>query len=266
MSMAEAKRGALLPENAVGSGAVLDGEYIIKHVVAQMFDYGGKADATPALTVLYQDVTDPAVTFEQSYSAGRQSALHQSGDGKRFETISKNSNAFQWLESILKAGFPKDRVDDDVTVFDGTRIQLVNVAQPKRPGLKDQTEGKTIGLITKVVALPGQKAGPKASPTRTTAQTAPATTPAAASPSSNGSGDLTPAAIEMVQAILAEAPDNTITRVKLSTQVMLRATKDPTLKPNMLALKKLAGDPTWLVENAETGQWSTDGETVALGG
>lgn len=249
--------GALLPENAVGGGAVPDGDYIIKSAVAQMFNYGGKGPDVPAITFLFVSKADPAIQYEQSYAAGKNSELHESADGKRFKTISKNSNAFQILASLVNSGFPKDRVDDDVTVFVGTTVTVVNTAQPKRPGMADQVEGKTIPLVTKILALPGTKAATTTSTSK----------PAAASTNhKNGEGELTPKCVELIQSILGEATDNTMSRVKLSTQVMLKATKDADLKTHMAALKKLAGDATWLIDNAEAGGWAVNGEDIVLGG
>lgn len=255
-------KGSLLPENAVGGGAVPDGDYIIKEIVAQMFDYGGKADEVPAITVLY--ASDDGNTVEQSYSAGKGAKLAEPADGKRFEIIGKNSNAWAWIGAIIGAGFPKDRVDDDVTVFKGCRVTVVNVAQLKRPGLKDQTEGKTIPLVTKVLALPGVKAGGVRPTTPKPAAATPAKTAAPVASSANGEPtEMDALAIAAIQSIVATAPDNTITRLKLGTAVMLTLAKAK--DPNMAAIKKLATDGAWLVANAELGGWTSDGETVVLG-
>lgn len=251
-------KGSLLPENAVGGGAVPDGDYTIKEIQTGMFDYGGRTEEVPAITVLY--ASDDGSTVEQSYSAGKGAKLFDPPDGKRFEVVGKNSNAFQWIGSMIAAGFPKASVDDDVTVFKGCRVTVVNQAQPKRPGLKDQTEGKTIPLVTKVLALPGKKAAPAARPT------AAATPSKAAVPAASSNGEPTELdahAIEVIQQIVATAPENTITRLKLGTAVMLTLAKAK--DPQMAAIKKLATDAAWLVANAELGGWTSDGEVLTLG-
>lgn len=275
-------KGSLQPENAVGGGAVADGVYLIKDIEAKMFDYGGKAEAVPAICVTYH--SDDGVETGQFYSAGNGAKLHPSGDGKRFEVIGKNSNAFQWIGSILNAGFPKDKVDDDVTVFKGTRVLVESKAQPKRTGLKDQTEGKTIVLVSKILALPGAKSAPKSTPVSSpkvaTSTAGTSEFVASAAPvgnSTNGSLDLNEAARTLIMTILDNAPEHAITRVKLATEVMMAAVKNATLKSHMTALKKLAGDASWLVENQlenliqndewlvahPAGEgWSTDGEEV----
>lgn len=257
-------KGSLLPENAVGGGAVPDGDYIIKDIMAHMFDYGGKADEVPAIAVVY--ATDDGTAQEQNYSAGNGAKLVDPPDGKRFEIIGKNSNAWAWIGSMLNSGFPKGSVDDDVTVFKGCRVTVVNQAQPKRAGLKDQVEGKTIPLVTKVLALPGAKgatvpkspAKPAAAPRPVTAT--PSVTPA--SPSNGEPSELDTRAIEVIQQIVATAPEMTITRLKLGTAIMLNLAKAK--DPNMAICKKMGTDPVWLQQFAELGGWTTDGEVIVL--
>ncbi len=255
-------KGSLLPENAVGGSIIADGDYLIKEVVAQMFDYGGKADEVPAITVLY--ASDDGATVEQSYSAGKGASLVSPPDGKRFEVIGKNSNAWKWIASMLNSGFPKANVDDDVSVFEGCRVTVVNQAQPKQ-GFKDEKEGKTLPLVTKVLALPSAAKGrPTAAAARPATSTARAATSGAASAATASSnGELDARAIEVIQEIVATAPDNTITRLKLGTAVMLTLAKAK--DPQMASIKKLATDAAWLVANAELGGWTSDGETVVIG-
>src|SRR5271166_698839 len=259
-------KGSLLPENAVGgAGIIPDGDYTIKDVVAHLFDYGGKADEVPAIAVTY--VTDDGQDYEQNYSAGKGSSLASPPDGKRFEIIGKNSNAWAWIGSMLGSGFPKDKVDDDVTVFKGCRVTVGNVAQPKRPGLKDQTEGKTIPLVTKVLALPGTKGGaarPTVPAKSAAAGSKPTTTTTSATPASTSNGNVDDHAVEVIQAIVATAPDTAISRLKLGTAVMitLAKAKDPT----MAQVKKLATDATWLTAQMERdpAPWVFSEDTVTL--
>jgi hypothetical protein len=252
-------KGSLLPENAVGgSGIIPDGDYNIKDIVAHLFDYGGRTEAVPAIAVTY--VADDGTEYEQNYSAGKGSSLAQPEDGKRFEVIGRNSNASAWLGSIINGGFPAGKVDDDVTVFKGCRVTVTNTAQPKRPGLKDQAEGKTIPLVTKVLALPGAKGGV----TRPTAAATQSKTAAPAATSTNGNVD--DHAVEVIQAILATATDgsNSLTRLKLGTAVMLTLAKQK--DPHMVAVKKLATDATWLAAQMERdpAPWVFDADTITL--
>ena len=249
-----AKAASLLPQDFAAGGTIPDGEYTIKDCsTTSDFNYGGKGPDTPAIRVLYTDGT--GAEFEQHYSAGKPEFLKASADGKRFEHpsgedahINKSSNAASWIASIVSAGFPIAKLGDgDVTAFTGTKVQLQNQAQPKRAGIKDSVEGKTIPLVVKVVALPGEKKG--------------ATKAAAAAKTADDTA-LDAEAVTAVQVALAEA-GGTLTRVKLGTNVMLKLAKEK--NPNMATIKRLASDANWLAAHSEEGGWATDGESVTLG-
>jgi hypothetical protein len=262
----KAKGASLAPEDHGGAGQIPDGDYTIVNVYAGSFTYGGQVpEGVPAIMVTYKG--DDGAEYEQPYKAGDNEHLSASEDGDRFihpgggeAKIYKGGAASMWLGSLAKCNFPI--TGDSVRQFKGTKVTLTNTAAPK--GKTSDNKDKVIAMVSKIIALPGKGKA-----------TAPATRPSIASTSAsqptahaagNGNADLTPQAIELIQGILAEAPDNTMTRVKLSTSVMLRATKDPNLKANMTALKKLAGDPTFLLEHAEAGGWATEtGEEVKLG-
>jgi hypothetical protein len=267
--MATVKGASLAPEDHGGAGQIPDGDYLITNVYAGSFTYGGQVpDGVPAIMVTYKG--DDGAEYEQPYKAGDNQHLAASEDGDRFihpeggdAKIYKGGAASMWLGSLARCNFPI--TGDSVRQFKGTKVTLTNTAAPK--GKTSDNKDKVIAMVSKILSLP--KATSSASKTTasaakpTGATTAAATTQATAS---NGNSDLTSTAIEMIQAILADAPDNTMTRVKLSTSVMLRATKDAAHKTNMTALKKLAGDPTFLIEHAEAGGWATEtGEEVKLG-
>lgn len=264
--MAEARGASLLPEDFSVGGAMPDGEYMIAAAKAATFDYNGTQAPSPALHITFADADGEA--REQYYSAGKLDFLAPDVDGRKFVNpaggdakIAKQSNAAAFLLSIINGGFPREKISDDVSVFSGTKVLIENKAQPKRAGLADQKEGKTIPLVAKVISLPGEAKGSAKGAAKSPATKTQAT--AASTAASNGSGDLDEAAISAIQEILAEAPDNTLTRLKLGTNVMLKLSKAK--DPNMAQIKKLASDATWLAANAEAGGWTSDGETVKLG-
>ena len=147
-------KGSLNPANMTGGGAVADGEYTLAKLVVASFNYGGQAAATPACLITYKDAAGQEQ--EQAYTAG--AGAEMGTDGKSFVSMAKSSNFAMWVASIVEAGFPVDKLGDDVTVFQGYRVKVAAKAQPKRAGLKDQQEGKTIVLVTEIVAAPGGKA------------------------------------------------------------------------------------------------------------
>lgn len=75
--------------------------------------------------------------------------------------IWNKSDIFQRIKSFIDAGFPKTRVSTDLSVFVGGDYHLNRVVQEGKVRKNtDGTEGKrTILLVSKVYALPGEKPG-----------------------------------------------------------------------------------------------------------
>lgn len=262
--MAATARGASLdPSTHTKGGAVPDGDYLIKSVSCEVWDYNGKGPEGPAIAVVYADPKDPATTYTQYYSAGKAEFLMPSEDKRRMvhpqgedAKYAGGSNASVWLSSILKAGFPSERMaGDDVTVFTGATVTVQTVAQAKR-GMADEKEGKTIPLVSKIVALPGAKAG-AARPTQAKATVA-ATPQSAATPAASSNGDLDGIAMGAVAQALEAAPEHSLKVKGLAVRCLKFA---PGTKLNDLT-KLITAE--WLVANADAAGWATDGETVTL--
>ena len=250
------KTASLLPSDHTRGFNIPDGDYIIKTVQTMLHDYGGNSLVdVPAIAVLYADPKDPATTYEWRYKAGDVEHLIPTENGKSFQHPNGKDEArlygagaaSLWLKSLADSGFPMDKVSDDVTVFQGANVHLVNKAAPKgKTG--EQTQDKSFPIVTKINSLPSASGKP-----------AKAQIPAA---ESNGDA-VDDKAIEAVQAALAAAEGNKRTRIKLATDVFISLTKQK--DPAAAAVKKLVGDATWLAANAEVGGWSSDGESVVLG-
>lgn len=262
-----AKGASLLPQDFAVGGGVPDGEYTMKEVSTSLFDYGGKSDTVPALKVVFVDADK--TEYEQHYSAGKIQFLTPSDDGKHFvhptggdAKISKTSNCAQFIDSLIKAGFPTAGLSNDVSVFGGHRVQVTTIAQPKRPGLADDpgAKEKTITIVTKY--LGEAKGAHGVVKPRATTQT-PSTAASTASSKTNGAAatDLNGKAVDTVKAILTDAPDRTLSLVKLGSTVMLRLSKAK--DPDMASIKKMI-NPEWLEANSDAGGWATDGESVVL--
>lgn len=261
------KGASLLPQDFAVGGAVPDGDYLMKSVSTDLFDYGGKSQggSSPALCVLFVD--DDGAEYTQHYSAGKTEFLIPSDDSKRFvhpgggeAKISKSSNCAMFIGSLLTSGFPQAGLSDDVSAFAGHRVKIENREQPKRPGIKDEKEGKTIPLAVKYLgeAKGGARSVGGRPATHQTQSTAASPASSTTSHGSNGA-DLQAKAIAMVQAILSEAPEHTTTAVKLASTAMLRLSK--VKDPDTMAIKKLITSD-WLMEHAVAGNWVSDGESV----
>lgn len=259
--MAASARGASLdPNTHTKGGAVPDGDYLIKQVSCVLWDYNGQGPQGPAIAVLYGDPKDAAVEYTQYYSAGKIEFLIPSDDGKRMvhprgeeAKYAGGSNASVWLSSVMKAGFPAERMaGDDVTVFAGTGVRVESVAQQKR-GLANEKEGKTIPLVTKINSVGG-----KVTARPTAAKPAAAMPASTATPATISNGDTDAVAIGAVVEALQAAPDHTLKIKGLAVRCLKFA---PGTKLNDLT--KLI-TPEWLANNADAAGWATDGETVAM--
>lgn len=263
--MAASARGASLdPNTHTKGGAVPDGDYLIKQVSCVLWDYNGQGPQGPAIAVLYGDPKDAAVEYTQYYSAGKIEFLVPSDDGKRMvhprgeeAKYAGGSNASVWLSSVMKAGFPAERMaGDDVTVFAGTGVRVESVAQQKR-GLANEKEGKTIPLVTKINSVGGKVASRP-----TAAKPAAATQQSAATPAatSTGNGDVSSVAIAAVLQCLSVAPDNTLKIKGLGVRAMKY-----TPGVNLNTLTKLL-TPDWFKSHQEQVGWDSNDETVAFPG
>jgi hypothetical protein len=243
--------GSLRPENAIGSAiGVPNGEYTITAAKAHMLEYtAGRAAGTSVPSGVFTFTSTGGEVYEQNYSAGKSGALASPDDGKRFAAIAKKSDLVRFVASIITGGFPVEQIGDDITVFEGTRVVIENVAKEKiDAGDKD----KTLALVAKVLAMPGKSAK--------VSSAGPTTAP------SNGSaagGELDAIVIDAIQTALAQAPANKLTRLQLGTKVFLAVTKEHPAQAG--AIKKIAQDAVWLAAQAEAGGWSSTGEEVKLG-
>jgi hypothetical protein len=264
---------SLRPSDAQAGGFLDDLDVTLREARFVIWDYMGKANPAVALKVTMEE-TD-GITHEQYYSAGDPNKVTPSPDGKTLipqagaTGLNNNTNALAFISSIINAGFPEDKLGSDASVFDGLGAHVNQVAQPKRAGLKDQKEGKTYLLVTKITRLPWDAATPKAAKgapvNRTAAPAGPravAPTPTATPVPSNGAA--TPEMIEKARgtviSILTEK-GGSVPRSKLSQEAFRLLSNDP----DRNAIVKLVYDDGFLVQSVAEGVFAFDGATVTLG-
>jgi len=157
---------SIRPEDAVISSGFLDDEdVIIKSVRTIMFDYAGTRinDPSPALEVTYSRGADEDDS-SQCYTAGKAKDTAPSADSKGFNNLRSddrsglpsNCNAMMWIQSIVNAGFPSDKLGNDFSAFDNTSVHVNQIPAPDRKGLAG-TKDKTILIVTKVNTLPWEQ-------------------------------------------------------------------------------------------------------------
>lgn len=152
------------PDTFVQGGLIDDIDAILTSVRFTKFDYEGKSDAVLALKVNF--ATPDGEAHEQYYSAGDLKRFQPSDDGLRAVSVGGatclvvSANASLFLTSIVNAGFPKNKLSDNVSVFDGTGVHLRRIAQAERKGLvkkEGDDKQKTILVVEKILFQPGEK-------------------------------------------------------------------------------------------------------------
>lgn len=259
------KAASMNPADFGSGGAVPDGRYVIKAAQCIEFDYDGKANPVPAAEiVLFDGTTD----YSQKYSAGRLEALVPSDDGTEFvhpngedAKINNKSNFGVFIKALVDAGLPATELTSKITSLVGLDLDMVSKAQEKRPGLKDQVEGKTILLPVKYHGRVKTGKAPARGAAGKAAASAPASARAASTTQPASNGDLDSEAIIKVQEALTNAKDNTLNLVKIKLTVWQLATKakdaNATNYRNLITMD-------WLEANADAGGWAVAGDTVSL--
>ena len=240
-----------------------------------MFDYAGKAQAVPALSVGLKDVdTDEVV--EQCWSMGKASDWMPAPDGKslikvgKADSLGKNSNGMLLLTSLLNAGFDEAKISDDITVLSGMVAHMIRVPAPERKGLAKtvSAEGReqTILIVDKIERMPwekpekGAKAGVagKGKGKAKTAEKAPANVPQA-SDVDPATDDIEGRAINLVMELISEG-DGSCTKKELMAKGFQRMKDDP---DRQTILNKFVFQDAWL--GSEGVPWTLEAGVVSMG-
>lgn len=261
---------SLKPSDFTEGGGLLDDEDVkIVESKFVMFDYGGKAQPTPAL-MWKLDRMDDSEPVSQYWSMGKATDWIPSDDGKELVPIGKatqlvsNSNGFLLITSVINAGFPESKLADDVSVFEGMEIHVNRVAAPKREGLTNAKENATILTVSKIIAMPGESKkttskGKGKTTSSSTSTKSKATKSKAAS--TDASGDAEALAVEFILELLsdgeklAQYPDG-IPKAKLAPEAFAKFSKDD---PNRSAIVQLVFKDDFL----GTGPWTYEGGRIS---
>lgn len=239
-----------------GSGLLDNVDVTWKRVRFEMFDYGGRAQPTPCLKVDME--LEDGTEHEQYFSAGSAADWVPSKDETKLVSvgnakgINESSNMAIMINSLIKAGFPEDRMDDDCTVFEGLNTHVVRVKAPERKGIvrtprPDGKEYEQTNLVVDVInRLPWDKAtkGTKSTGTSSTKD-------------SGGSeeDEVKERATEVVMEVLGDE-GKPIDKKALSAKVYGAMKGDPLR--NKVA--KIVYDEDFLSD----GPWTYNGKTVAI--
>jgi len=248
---------SIRPSEFVEGGAVpVDRNLLWGPCRFDIFDYTKKDGTVVATTVSakihYKD--DEGTEYDQHYSAGDPARFQPSKDGKTLEALtasenlSKSSNYYILMNALINAGFPENRLGEDISVLDGLYTHNIGIPEPKRSGLvREQVEGareRVISVPDSIIKLPWEGKAGKA---------APAKKAAVADTADEDAGDTDADALAMVTEMLADA--DKVTRQQVATKA-IRSKNQP--------VAKLVFSPRFSEVLTEAG-FSLDGEEISMG-
>ena len=257
------------PENfTAGTGLLDDVDVEFKEVRVSMFDYNGKAlnGPVPALQVTME--VEGGEDHVQYYSMGKASDWQPSDDGcsvvavGKATAIANNSNAAILISSLVNAGFPVNKIDDDVRCFEGLKAHMTRVpapkrgTQPKAPREDGRVFDDTILTVGTIIALPGEKgkATPKGKPNTGTAPAA--TKPTTPAPAAE---DLDEVCSGLLIEILSEA-GAPMAKSKIPPLALAKAKER---KDKSKVVSRIFAE-AFLKTGAENGMWVYEGGQVSL--
>jgi len=246
---------SIRPSEFVEGGAVpVDRNLLWKECRFVLYDYKRKDGSVAATTIaaVIKFVDDDGAEYEQAYSAGDPNRFAPSADGKTLEALtesanlSKSSNYFILMNALINAGFPENKLGEDISALDGLYTHNIGIPEPKRSGLmRVAVEGareRVISVPDSIIKLPWENKGKGATKGK-----------AAAAPDEGDAGDAEADALAMVTEMLADA--DKVTRQQVATKA-IRSKNQP--------VAKLVFSPKFAEVLTGSG-FSLDGEEISAG-
>jgi len=257
-----------------GGGLVDDVDGIIKESLFVAYDYNGKSKDPAPCIKLTVDVDGDEHT--QYYSMGTTKDWIPSEDGKQLikagsaNSIRLTSNGGIFLKALVDAGFPTDKLGDDITVLEGVKAHFIQIPEPERKGItrtKEQQDKidkwgpKTILVVSEIIELPWDKkeAKTKKTPGSTTATKSAAAptktaTKTATKETDDSADDVATKATEWVMEFLGES--GSVAKKDLPTKIFKEKKDDP----DKNAVIKLVFTDEFL----SSGPWNFDGSELSM--
>ena len=256
--MGKEKGVGFRPTDFTDGGGLLDNADVAwKSCEFVMWDYNGNGPQTPALKVVMDHEGEEV---EQFFSAGKADDWAPSKDGTKLipvgnaTGINRKSNLAILINSLVDAGFPEDKIEDDVSVFEGLKCHMVRKPAEKRPGLvrTPRADGKVFEatnlVVDEIQQLPWEKkaaSGKKAAPKDTEQE------------QETGGGDdddVEQEAIAAIMEVLEKNPKG-IDKKKLAAQVFtkVKASKNRNAISQLVYKDEFLSTGPWTFENGVVG-------------
>jgi len=210
----------LAPSNQQeGTGLLNDVDVKFAEVRVVTWDYNGKvAVPVPALKLTME--LDDGSMQDQYYSLGKATDWQPNEDGTQIVAVGKatgianNSNSALLINSMVNAGFPENKITDDVRCFEGMTAHMSRIPAPKRGGVvkAPREDGRvfedTVLVVESIISFPWDKKAPAGKPKTTGAAKPAAAKPAAAPVPEEGEADeVDTRCAEVLLEILGENPN-----------------------------------------------------------
>ena len=256
---------SIRPGEFVEGGAVpVDRNLLWKECRFDLFQYPARKDGTVVLgkdgqpaksvsgRIIYQD--DEGNEYIQHYSVGDPERFIPSEDGKTLvavgsaQTLLKSSNFYLLMNALINAGFPENRLDEDISTLDSLYTYNIGIPEPKRTGLVREAPAE--GARERILSVPSQihklpwenKGKGKVAPVRGRAAIA-----------EEEAGDTADETIAMVAMMLESA--ESITRQQLATKAIREKKQE---------VAKFVFTPEFQVALLQNG-YTIDGEEIKAG-
>ena len=249
---------SLLPDDMVAGGLIGDPplNLLYRKMRFEVWDYDGKAPEgsknVTTLAVRGELVDDDGKVHNQYWSAGDPGDFQPSPDGKRAvavgrrEALNNNTNVAVLMAACINAGFPKERIGDDISVLDGMYALSHRVPAPERTGLKRAPDARPLTVLVpaKILRLPGEGQA------QTTGLSASTSTPAVTAE------DLMADALSYAAEMLAEK--GAVKRGQLTGGVFTRLGKHP----RKAEIAKLVHTQEFIDRLVEVGIGTVEGDSI----
>lgn len=259
--MAKEKGVGFRPTDFTDGGGLLDNADVEwKKCEFVMWDYNGNGPQTPALKI---EMDHEGTDVEQFFSAGKSEDWMPSKDGTKLipignaTGINRKSNLAILINSLIDAGFPEDKIEDDCSVFEGLKCHMVRKPAEKRTGMQQtpRKDGKVYDptnlVVDEIQQLPWEKKG------KGTAKAKPAAEENTEDEGSEEESSVEEEAIGAIMEVL-EANPKGIDKKKLAAQVFTKVKASK----NRNAISQLVYKDEFLA----SGPWSFDKAKGVVGG
>ena len=201
-----------------GQGLIDDVDVTIKEARIVNWDYNGSVPVPVPALKLSMEVDGLEGEQEQYWSMGKGTDWQPNEDGTQLVAVGKStgitssSNMGIFMTSLVNAGFPENKITDDIRFLEGLKAHMVRVPAPKRGGTTPKApraDGRvfeqTILTVGTILQQPGEKA--KAKPATGKPSVAGTTVKAAPVATAATSDDVDERCSEVLMEILSENPD-----------------------------------------------------------